>query len=55
MTREDQKIQMGKFFETAETHEELKQLSMLFIFDMEYKRSDIAQVLHDVEIEKGWY
>jgi hypothetical protein len=55
MTREEKKTQMKLFFEKAESKEDLKQLSMLFIFDMTYERTDIAQVLHDVEVEKGWH
>ncbi len=55
MTREERKSQMKKFFETAENKDELKSFAMLFILDLKYERSDIASVLHDVEVEKGWH
>jgi hypothetical protein len=55
MTRKEQRSQMKLFFEKAESKEDLKKLSMLFILDMTYERKDITRVLHDVEVEKGWH
>lgn len=50
----DQFEQMCKMFEFAETPDELRAASMLFILDMDYARSDISLALKAVSRSKGW-
>ena len=45
---------MGKMMRAAETPEELRTVSVMFIMDMSYPRQDIATMLGRVEREKGW-
>lgn len=47
--------QMVGFFREAETHDEMKRISvMMFIPDLSYERADICLALKVVELEKGW-
>lgn len=46
---------MMKVFNNAESHEELKKLSLMYILDLSFSRADIALALHDIEVEKGWH
>ena len=46
--------QMEKMLSRAENVTALKQLSMMFIFDMSYDREDIMVVIGRVERANGW-
>lgn len=39
----------------SEDKDQLKQMSLLYILDMNYHRADICLALHTVEMAKGWH
>lgn len=41
-------------FKHAETPDELKTLTVAFVFDLSYPRQDIYVAIRKVEREKGW-
>ena len=46
---------MVKAFSHAEEKGDLQLLSMMYIADMSYERSDICLALHTVEMARGWH
>ena len=46
---------MVKAFTHAEEKGDLQMLSMMYILDMTYERSDICLALHTVEMARGWH
>jgi hypothetical protein len=46
---------MMTVFAAADTKEELRKLSLMYIFDESYPRGDICLALHEIEVERGWH
>jgi hypothetical protein len=46
---------MVKAFSHAEEQGDLQMLSMMYILDLSYERSDICLALHTVEMARGWH
>lgn len=46
---------MVKAFSHAEERGDLQMLSMMYILDMSYERTDICLALHTIEMARGWH